>query len=129
LVAQGKGWRDDRRDRASVAIEENIREVGVLSPSRELGARSGSAEKLLRIYSYCSPAIARAMVDFSPSMAAYLPCRITVVEKEDGFWLYAIDMDMLIKMGRKLPPDLKKSVMQMRNAMWKMMERGAAGEF
>ena len=36
---------------------------------------------------------------------------------------------MLIKMGRKLPPELRKSVMQVRDTMWKMMERGALGEF
>jgi uncharacterized protein (DUF302 family) len=29
---------------------------------------------------------ARKMVDFSPHMAAYLPCRISMVEKEDGLW-------------------------------------------
>ncbi|MNN86999.1 hypothetical protein D3C81_2044880 [compost metagenome] len=62
-------------------------------------------------------------------MAAYMPCRLTVVERDDGLWIYALNMDMLIKMGRKLPPDLRKSVMQVRNTMWKMMERGSQGEF
>lgn len=31
--------------------------------------------------------IARAIVDFSPHMAAYLPCRIALVEKVDGLWI------------------------------------------
>jgi uncharacterized protein YceK len=113
----------------SVAAEHNIKAVGETALSEELEARSGRKEKFLKTYSYCSPATARAMVDFSPHMAAYLPCRIAVVEQEDGLWIYAQNMDMLIKMGRKLPPALHQSVMQVRNAMWTMMEKGAQGDF
>ena len=64
-----------------------------------------------------------------PAMAAFLPCRITVIEQADGLWIYAMNMDMLIKMGRKLPPELKASVMHVRQTVIKMMERGARGEF
>ena len=67
-----------------VAVERNMRDVGVLPLSKELEARSGKKEKLLTVYSYCSPATARKMVDFSPHMAAYLPCRISVVEHDPG---------------------------------------------
>jgi uncharacterized protein (DUF302 family) len=69
------------------------------------------------------------MVDFSPNMAAYLPCRITLVERDDGLWLYTLNMDMMIRMGRKLPDDLKKDALRVREAIWLMMERGSKGEF
>ncbi|HYD61604.1 MAG TPA: DUF302 domain-containing protein [Noviherbaspirillum sp.] len=114
---------------ASVAAEDNIKATGESALSEELEARTGEKQKFLKIYSYCSPVTARAMVDFSPHMAAYLPCRIAVVEKEDGLWIYALNMDMLIKMGRKLPPELKQSVLQVRQTVWKMLEKGAEGEF
>lgn len=114
---------------ANIASEDNMRAVGELPLSRELEARSGKKEKFLKVYSYCSPATARLMVDFSPHMAAYLPCRITVVERDDGLWMYTLNMDMMIKMGRKLPPDLKKEALKVRETIWKMMERGSAGEF
>jgi uncharacterized protein (DUF302 family) len=114
---------------ASVAVEDNMRAVGELPLSRELEARSGKKEKYLKVYSYCTPATARQMVDFSPHMAAFLPCRIVVLEKEDGLWLYTLNMDMMIKMGRKLPPELKASATKVRDTMWKLMERGARGEF
>lgn len=114
---------------ASVAAEDNIKPVAESALSEELEARTGQKQKFLKVYSYCSPVTARAMIDFSPHMAAYLPCRIAVVEKEDGLWIYAMNMDMLIKMGRKLPAELKKSVLQVRQAIWKMMERGSRGEF
>ena len=114
---------------ASVAAEDNMRAVGELPLSKELEARSGKKEKFLKVYSYCTPATARMMIDFSPHMAAYLPCRITVVEKEDGLWMYTLNMDMMIKMGRRLPPDLNAAAMKVRNTIWKMMERGSQGEF
>ena len=112
-----------------VAVERNMRDVGTLPLSKELEARSGKKEKLLTVYSFCSPATARKMVDFSPHMAAYLPCRITVVEKEDGLWLYTLNMDMMVKMGRKLPSPLKEEAWAVRETIWQMMERGSKGEF
>jgi uncharacterized protein (DUF302 family) len=61
-------------------------------------------------------------------MAAYLPCRITVVEKEDGLWMYTLNMDMMVKMGRKLPSPLKEEAKAVRDTIWEMMERGSKGE-
>ena len=78
---------------------------------------------------FCNPETARKMVDFSASMAAYLPCRVTIVEKEDGLWIYTLNMDMMIKMGRKMPSELNEATVKVRNAMWKMLENGATGEF
>jgi uncharacterized protein (DUF302 family) len=62
-------------------------------------------------------------------MAAYLPCRISMVEKEDGLWLYTLNMDMMVKMGRKLPSPLKEEAQAVRDTIWEMMERGHKGEF
>jgi len=113
-----------------VAVERNMRDVGVLPLSKELEARSGQKEKLLTVYSYCSPPTARRMVDFSPHMAAYLPCRISVVEHDDGsLWLYTLNMDMMVKMGRKLPSPLKEEAMAVRDTIYEMMERASKGEF
>lgn len=114
---------------ASVATEHNIRPVGELPLSKELEARSGKPQKLLKVYNFCNPFTARKMVDFSPHMAAYLPCRITLVEKDDGLWMYTLNMDMMIRMGRKLPPDLKADALKVREAIWAMMERGSQGDF
>lgn len=114
---------------ASVSSELNIRPVGELPLSKELEARTGKKQKLLKVYSYCNPFTAREMVDFSPHMSAFLPCRITLVEKDDGLWLYTLNMDMMIRMGRKLPPKLKADALKVREAIWLMMERGSSGDF
>jgi uncharacterized protein (DUF302 family) len=114
---------------ASVAVEQNLRAVGELPLSRELEARSGQPQRLLKVYSYCNPQTARAMVDFSPALSAFLPCRVTVVERDDGLWLYTLNMDLMIHMGRKLPLALKADALRVREAIWLMLERGASGEF
>ena len=112
-----------------VAAEHNIRDVGTLPLSKELEARSGKKEPLLTIYQFCSPMIARNMTDFSPHMAAYMPCRVSLVERPDGIWLYTLNMDMMVKMGRKLPSPLKEQAWQVREAMWALLNRAANGEF
>jgi uncharacterized protein (DUF302 family) len=112
-----------------VAAERNMKDVGTLPLSKELEARTGQKQKLLTVYSFCTPTTARRMVDFSPHMAAYLPCRISLVEKEDGLWMYTLNMDMMVKMGRKLPSPLKEEAQAVRDTIWEMMERGSKGEF
>src|SRR5574343_1141543 len=114
---------------ASISSELNIRSVGELPLSKELENRTGQPQKLLKVYNFCNPFTARKMVDFSPHMAAYLPCRITVVEKDDGLWMYTLNMDMMIRMGRKLPPDLKADALKVREAIFQMMERDSSGDF
>ena len=128
-VKPGVTIKDIEEILSQVSIERNMRAVGELPLSKELEARSGKKEKFLKVYSYCSPGTARKMVDFSPHMAAYLPCRITAVEKEDGLWLYTLNMDMMVKMGRKLPSPLKEEAMAVRNTIWEMMERASKGEY
>jgi uncharacterized protein (DUF302 family) len=114
----------------TVATDMNIKAVGVLPLSDELQARDPSKKQpVLKVISYCSPGTARLMVDFSPAMAAFLPCRIVIAEKEDGLWLYTLNMDMMIKMGKKMPAELKVATVKVRDTIWKMMEKGAAGEF
>jgi hypothetical protein len=113
----------------SVAAEDNIRAVGELPLSQELQLRSGQPGKFLKVYSYCDPAAARTMVDFNPGMAALLPCRISVVEQQDGLWIYTMNMDTLINMQGELPPDVNATVQRVRATIVKMLDRGARGEF
>jgi len=112
----------------SVATNNNIKNVGELPLSEELNARGVKSGKI-HVMSFCNPETARKMLDFSPAMGGFLPCRVTIVEEEDGLHIYTMNMDMMVKMGKKLPPELKAEAMKVRNTMWEMMEKGAAGEF
>lgn len=128
-VADGVTLEDIQDALASVATERNIKAVGELPLSEELKAR-GIESGVLKVFSYCNPETARKMVDFAPHMAAYLPCRIVVVEKADGLWMYTLNMDMMLKMGQSLEnnPELKEAAMAVRDTIWEMMERGSKGE-
>jgi uncharacterized protein (DUF302 family) len=129
-VKKGMTGKDVEEILKLVAVERNMRDVGTLPLSKELEARSGKKEKLLTVYSFCSPDTARKMVDFSPHMAAYLPCRVSLVEMDDGsLMLYTLNMDMMVKMGRKLPSPLKEEAQRVRDTIWQMMERASKGEF
>jgi uncharacterized protein (DUF302 family) len=112
----------------AVGTNRNIKSVGELPLSKELQAR-GVTSGVIHVMSFCNPETARKMVDFSPAMGAYLPCRVTIVEKADGLYLYTLNMDMMVKMGKKLPPELKAAAMDVRDTIWEMMEKGAKGEF
>jgi uncharacterized protein (DUF302 family) len=112
----------------AVGIEKNIKNVGELPLSEELNAR-GVESKRIHVMSFCNPETARKMIDFSPAMGGFLPCRVTILEKEDGLYIYTMNMDMAIKMGRKMPPELLEATMEVRNAMWEMLEKGSKGEF
>lgn len=129
-VKDGVTLQDIQDALASVATARNIKPVGELPLSEELNAR-GIQSGVLKVFSYCNPETARKMVDFAPHMAAYLPCRILVVEKADGLWLYTLNMDMMLKMGQSLEnnPELKTAAMGVRDTIWEMMEKGSKGEF
>jgi len=112
----------------SVATNRNIKNVGELPLSEELKAR-GIKSGVIHVMSFCNPETARKMLDFSPAMGGFLPCRVNIVEKADGLYIYSMNMDMMVKMGKKLPPDLKAAAVDVRNTMWEMMEKGSKGEF
>jgi uncharacterized protein (DUF302 family) len=112
----------------AVATNRNIKNVGELPLSEELKAR-GINGGTIHVMSFCNPETARKMLDFSPAMGGFLPCRVNIVEKADGLYIYTMNMDMMVKMGKKLPPDLKAAATDVRNTMWEMMEKGSKGEF
>lgn len=113
----------------NVGINRNIKNVGELPLSEELKAR-GVETGVVHVMSFCNPDTARKMLDFSPAMGGFLPCRVNIVEKPDGkLYIYTMNMDMAIKMGKKMPAELKEATMQVRNTMWEMLDKGSRGEF
>ena len=115
---------------SSVATEVNIKAVGILPLSKEVEAKTGEKQRLLTIYQYCNPLTAVKMIEYSDAFSAYLPCRIAMVEDKQGkFWLYSLDMDLMIHGGKTLPDELLKEANKVKDVMLKLMEAGATGEF
>ncbi len=114
----------------SVATEMGIKPVGDLPLSKEVALRTGKPQPYTRVLSYCNPAIAIKMVKWSMAYGAYLPCRITLMQDKNGdYWLYTLDLDMMIHGGRKLPPDMLKYGNQVKNTIYTMMNKAASGDF
>jgi len=114
----------------SVANELNIKDVGRLPLSQQVELMTGQKQRFLKIYMYCNPLTAAKMVDYSDAFSAYLPCRLSLVEDKQGkYWIYSLNMDMMIHGGKPLPPDLKVEAERVRTVIKSIMDRAASGEF
>lgn len=112
----------------SKAISLNMKFVAHQPLSKELNAR-GIKSGRLEIMQFCNPTDAYKMVKFNPIFAAYMPCRIALVEDEKGkTWLMMINLNMLIN-NTSLPADLKKIATRINKTLMQIMEAGATGEF
>ncbi|MEW8662874.1 MAG: DUF302 domain-containing protein, partial [Candidatus Thiodiazotropha sp.] len=89
----------------SRAAEINLKYVARQQVSKELEAR-GLKTPYLDIFQFCNPEDARKMILHDPIYAAYMPCRIAMVEDKKGkLWLMMLNLDMLIN-SELLPPEL-----------------------
>ena len=113
-----------------VANEHNIKNVGELPLSGQIEAMSGNKSRYLKIYMFCNALTAAQMLDYSDAYAAYLPCRISLVEdKQGGLWLYSLNMDAMIYGGKTLPSALKEEAEGVKEIILDIMKRGAEGDF
>ncbi len=113
-----------------VANEYNIKNVGELPLSGQIEAMSGNKSRYLKIFMFCNVLTAAQMLDHSDAYAAYLPCRISLVEdKQGGLWLYSLNMDTMIYGGKPLPAALKEEAEGVKEIILDIMKRGAEGGF
>ncbi|MET0083445.1 MAG: DUF302 domain-containing protein [Sedimenticola sp.] len=112
----------------SKATELNLKLVGHQFVHREMAAR-GVETGHLEIIQFCNPEDAVKMVAMDPIYAAYMPCRIALVEDNEGReWLLMLNLDMLIN-SNNLPPELQEIAIRINQAMLAIMTAGATGEF
>lgn len=113
-----------------VANEHNMSNVGELPLYKDIEAKSGKPYRFVKIYLFCNSLTAAKMLDYADAYSAYLPCRITLMEDNDGkLWLIALNMDMMIYGGKPLPKDLKEEALNVKEQILDIMRRGAVGEF
>ena len=113
-----------------VANDLNIMSVGEQPLSEQVALQTGEDQRFLKIFQYCDPATAMKMVEHTDAFAAYLPCRIAMVEGKDGqYRLYSLNMDLMIHGGAELPAELKAEALRIKATMQKIMSSGASGDF
>jgi uncharacterized protein (DUF302 family) len=112
----------------SKAVEVNMKFVAHQPLSKELAAR-GVKSGRLEIFQFCNPMDANEMVKFNPIFAAYMPCRIALVEDQEGkIWLMMLNLNMLIN-STPLPAELQKIAMKVNTNLTAILEAGATGDF
>ena len=110
------------------AEELNMKKVGYLPVSNELKAR-GLNPRHLEIFQFCNPEDAMKMVEFNTIYAAYMPCRIALVEDTKGnLWLQMINLDMIID-KYPLPEDLRRIAVTINSQMLQIITAGVKGSF
>ena len=129
-VADGLTAEDVDQSIQNIANERNIKSVGFLPLGDQVAAMTGEPWRVLNIYLYCNPLTAAKMVEYDPAFAAYLPCRVSLVEDENGdLWIYTLNMDLMIYGGKTLPEDLLKEALDVKETMLAILNRAAEGDF
>ena len=129
-VAEGLEVEDVEQSMRFVANEHNIKNVGELPLSEQVTAMTGETSRYFKIFMFCNALTAAQMLDYSDAYAAYLPCRVSLVEdKEGNYWIYSLNMDAMIHGGTPLPPDLKEEAENVKMIIQDIMNRGAEGDF
>ncbi len=108
----------------------NIKLVAELPLSEQVKAMTGKPTRRIGVYQFCDALTAKQMVDYSIDFAAYLPCRIALVEddKEPGRgWLVMMDLNMIIN-AAQLTPEMKAKAIEVRDILESIMKAGANGE-
>ncbi|MCU7838926.1 MAG: DUF302 domain-containing protein [Candidatus Thiodiazotropha sp. (ex Troendleina suluensis)] len=127
-LKKGVSIEDAGEAMTSKASELNLKLVGRQKVHEEVRAR-GKESPHLEILQFCTPEDAVKMVMLDPVYAAYMPCRISMVEDANGkAWLYMLNLDMLIN-SNTLPPELQAIAIRVNQAMLAVMTAGATGEF
>ena len=112
----------------SKAAELNMKIVAHQPLSKELEAR-GIDSGRLEIFQFCNPEDAHEMVRFNPIFAAYMPCRIALVEDTEGrLWVMMLNLDMLIN-STPLPPEIHDIAVRVNETLTTIINAAATGEF
>jgi uncharacterized protein (DUF302 family) len=105
----------------------NIKLVGHQPMYKELQAM-GVESRRIEIFQFCDAGIGWEMIKHDMNFAAYMPCRIVLVEDDKGKgWLVMANMNFFIG-AANLPPDLKKQAEKVRDGLNEVIKAGANGE-
>ncbi len=127
-LAEGVSAKDAEQFLLSKAAGLNMKMVAQQDVGKELNAR-GIKSGTLKIFQFCNPEDAHKMVMANPIFAAYMPCRIALVQDAKGkLWLMMLDLDILID-NAPLTPELRAMAEHINNNLLEIMKAGANASF
>jgi uncharacterized protein (DUF302 family) len=108
----------------------NLKLVAEMPLSKQVEAEVGTPQRTISIFQFCDAVTARDLIQVDVELAIYMPCRIALVENDQGegtIVMMDIDVEMLAR-EKKLPPELKARIAKVRASLEEIMRAGAAGE-
>lgn len=127
-LAAGVSMDDAVQSMKARANELNMKLVAELPLSKQIIAM-GEKSRRIEIFQFCDPLTAKMMVEYDINFAAYLPCRIVLVEDAKGqAWLIMMNLDLFLG-DPNLTPALKTEAVKVRDTLSAILQAGAKGEF
>jgi len=129
-VNEGLSTDDVVESLKSLATTNNLLFVGESPFYKQVEAVTGEDYRYVNFLSFCDAQVGKMMLEYRDQYSGFMPCRIALVEKEEGsLWLYSMNLDLMIHGGLELPPELKSEALRVRDTLQRIMEGAAAGEF
>ena len=108
-----------------IATDNNFLMVGDAKMSIKESIKTGG-KRYIRILSFCAPSVAEQFIAHSNAFGSFMPCRILIVEDDEGNrWLYTMAMELMLYGGEPLPPEMMEMALRVRGLMYGMMDAGA----
>jgi len=115
----------------SMKLRANLLNFMMVSdlPLSEQVHAMGHEANYMRILAFCDALIANEMVQHDVIFAGFLPCRIAVVEDDEGQgWITTMNMDMMLH-AVDLSPELEPLAVRVRDIIYEIVEAGVTGDF
>lgn len=111
-----------------IATDNNFLMVGDAKMSIKSSIKDGG-KRYIRILSFCAPSVAEQFIAYNNAFGSFMPCRILIVEDDEGNrWLYTMAMELMLYGGEPLPPEMMKMALSVRALMYGMMDAGATDD-
>lgn len=97
-------------------------------PLSEQVKAMGEDSRRMEIFQFCDALIAKQMVEYNIVFAGFLPCRIAIIEDENGNGsIVTMNMDTMVN-SVDLTEDLKKLGLKVRNTIFSIVQAGVEGD-
>lgn len=126
-VQQGVSFDDAVESLKLRANQHNLKLVGSSPLYKEIEALTGKPSRRMEIFSFCDGLVAQQMISINPLMISFMPCRISIVEDEQGkLWVISMMIDKA--MIRALPTAIRKNAERIMAAMKDSMLAASNGD-
>ncbi len=129
-VKTGLSINDVKESIKSLANAKNIFFVGEHHFSKHVESVTGKSYRDVTLLSFCDARIGSMMIDYNNAYAAFMPCRLAIVQGQNGeLQLYTMRLDTLLHGGKPLSGELYNEISRLWKSLQAIMFGAAIGDF